>query len=121
MTLIKKLVEIRLDTFIKEFDIDISIFDYVRDNRIISWEQVKQKFIKHNLITNNCNSLDCYLVIVNTIWKNIMGNYIDNNKWHVHMYHNNFKSITLQWFDYYPVYLMIYYSEKNVYKSYTNR
>ena len=65
MSLIERLVEIRLDNFIKEYDIDISCFGetsmYI--NRKVSWDLLKQKLIKHNVIIDDCNEFDCYLII----------------------------------------------------------
>lgn len=94
MSLIERLVEIRLDNFIKEYDIDISCFGetsmYI--NRKVSWDLLKQKLIKHNVIIDDCNEFDCYLVIENIIWKNIMVfNMVDNNCC-TYMHHNNFQN-----------------------------
>ena len=106
--MIKKLVELRIDTFIKEFDIDINSFDLysMYNTRKVKWEQIKQKFIKCNFLTNKCYAYDCYLVINNIIWKNIMGHDIIDNKMYIRMYHNNFQSMPFVCYifhEYYPI------------------
>ena len=102
MALIEKLVKIRIDTFLKEFDIDISDLALTDNIRKINWETLKRKFIKYNLVTNNHNAYDCYLVINNIIWKNIMTWLILDNKLYIHMYHNSCQIIKLICYNYYP-------------------
>ena len=119
MALIEKLVEMRIDTFLKEFDIDISDFSVTNIIRKINWETLKRKFIKYNLVTlslegqagvkaefsapaDNHNAYDCYLVINNIIWKNIMTWLILDNKLYIHMYHNSCQIVRLICYSYYP-------------------
>ena len=90
MSLIEKLVEIRLVNFIKEHDIDVNCY-----GRKISWNLLKQKFIKDKLVTMIDDEFDCYLVINNIIWKNIMVSNIVDNNWRSHMHHNNFQNVIL--------------------------
>ena len=91
------MVELRIDTFIKEFDIQISNVDFSlgRNTKKINWETLKQKFIKCNLVINNCTLLDCYLVIKNIVWKNIINYDVTDNKFTIYMYHNNFQDIRI--------------------------
>ena len=90
MSLIEKLVAKRLDNFIKEYDIDINCFGInILNNRKVSWQQLKQKFIKDNLVADCCDACDCYLIIKNNIWKNIITYNIINNEWHIYRHHNN--------------------------------
>ena len=109
MSLIEKLVEIRLRIFMKEFDININSFGFysLDSTRKILWEKLKQKFIKYNLVTNNHNAFDCYLVINNIIWKNIMAHQIIDNKIYIYMYHNfqNVSEIYHNKYEYNPVLL----------------
>ena len=93
MTLIEKLVEIRLNNFIKEYDIDINCFSTYTNNRKVSWEQLKQKFIKNNLVADDCDAFDCYLIIKNIVWKNIISYDIINNKWYIYRHHNNWHDV----------------------------
>ena len=95
MTMIEKLVELRIDTFIKEFDININYFDFnaIGDIKKVSWEQLKQKFIKCNLVSNNSDVFDCYCVIKNIIWKNIITYNIIDNKLYMYMNHYNFRAV----------------------------
>ena len=119
MTLIEKLVKLRLDNFIREFNLDISWsnFNYLNNTRKIFWDRTKQKFIEHNLVNNHCDPYECYLVIENNIWKGIMANYIIDDKWHVHMYHNNFRDITELCYDYYPYISYHILLQKKLYKN----
>ena len=92
MSMIEKFVEVRINNFIKEFDIDINCFGNISAIvRSLSWEKLRQKFIKHNLVDYYCGSFDCYLAVKNYVWKNIMVYYTTHSEWHVHMYHNNYR------------------------------
>ena len=82
MSLIERLAKLRYDNFINEFDIDISK---------VNWQLLKQKFIKHKLMTKHCGDLYCSLLIYNIIWKNIIVYQIRNEKCHIHMYYNNYQ------------------------------
>ena len=94
MSLIEKLVKIRFDNFILEFDISISDLTIYNINiRKNNWDIVKQKLIKRGYVTKEVDAFDCYLVIKNIIWKNITSYEIIDNQWHIYMYHNAFTYI----------------------------
>lgn len=90
MSLIEKLIEIRFDIFIREFDITITDFD-IHSNfikRKNSWDTLKQKFIKCGYVTNENNAVDCYYIIKNIMWKNIMAFDVMGDQCCIYMYHN---------------------------------
>ena len=93
MSLIEKLVKIRFDNFIKEFDVDINCFDeYSRSNvRKMAWVPLKQKLLTQQNITINVTTFDCYIVIKNMIWRNIIYTKFIDQLWQIHMYYNNFQ------------------------------
>ena len=99
MSLIEKLIEIRFYNFIREFDIIITDFDtYSQINkRKNSWDILKQKLIKSGYATNEYDIIDCYLLIINMLLKNIITNEIidDHDKWHTFMPYNGYSTITL--------------------------
>lgn len=87
MALIETLTKLRLDNFMKEFDIETNYFNYT--NRKANWELLKEKFIKHGYVNNNSDIYDCYCVIKNIVWKNIAVYSLVYKKLHVHMCNNN--------------------------------
>ena len=96
MALIEKLVERRLDNFIKEFDIDMNCFSVTSTNNTIkiNWHKLTQKLIEYGHVTNHSHTFNCYYVIKNIVWKNILFYDITNEKIHLNMYHNNYQIIT---------------------------
>ena len=45
------------------------------------------------MVTDNCDVFDCYWVIKNIIWKNIVAYIFVDKKLHFNAYHNNFQKI----------------------------
>ena len=95
MSLIEKFVEIRLDNFIQQFDINIDNFSIhsFLDIRKNSWEILKRKLINHRYGSNEYDLIDCRLVIKNIIWKNIMFFEIIGELEHVRMYHIKYRDV----------------------------
>ena len=94
MSLIEKLVKIRFVNFILKFDITITDFQsYDINMRKNNWDILKQKLIKCGYVAEEVDAFDCYLVIKNIIWKNIMTHEIIDDQWHIYMYHNGFSDI----------------------------
>ena len=96
MALIEKLTKLRFDNFLKEFNIDID-FNIITK---INWYELKQKIIEHGYGTNNYNFYDCFFVIKNIVWKNIVTFDIIDKNLHVNMYHNNYKYISCIYYDF---------------------
>ena len=90
MSMIEKLIELRIDNFIREFDIILTDFDIHSqiNMRKKSWEVLKQKLIKQKYATNEYHLLGCSFVIKNIIWKNIMSCEIINEMQHIYMFHS---------------------------------
>ena len=95
MNMIELFVKIRLDNFIRQFDINIKDFgaDILLNIRINNWKILKEKLIQHRYASNKYDLCDCFRVIKNIIWKNIMFYEIIDNQCHIYMYHNKYNDI----------------------------
>ena len=95
MSLIEKLVRLRIDSFQKEFDIDINDFAVTNNIRKMCWRSLKPKLLTHKYITSEYDLYDCFLAIINIIWRNIMTYKIIDQSRCLYMYHNNFRDTVL--------------------------
>lgn len=93
MALIKKLVKLRLESLIREFDINMENFNIGSAKTEQNWLALEEKIIPSNYVTIEKNSgRKCILIIHNIIWKNIIKYELIENKWHTHMLHSNYRS-----------------------------
>ena len=92
MALIEKLTKLRFDNFLKEFNIDIDDFNH--NNTRVKWEQLKRKFIGSGYISECCNFIDCFFVIKNIVWKNLITYSFVDKKLHIIMHFNDYKYIS---------------------------
>ena len=93
MALIKKLVEWRLESLIREFDINMKNFSMSAPMREQNWSLLGEKIIPRDYITSEKNiGRICILIIHNIIWKNIVTYKFEGNEWHSHMLHINYTS-----------------------------
>ena len=97
MSLIEKLVALRIAKIMREFDIimtDYGIYSPL-EMRKIKWLAIKRKIFRQKYV-NDCDMLIYYLDIKNIkniIWKNIMSYDIINKHYHIYMYHTAFSHI----------------------------
>ena len=91
---IRLLIEYRVNSLIKEFDIKIELFTIWRSvcDRNIVWEQLKQKLILHKFVTDDNDYLSCLAAIKNIIWKNIISYEARESIYYFHMIHSEYKS-----------------------------
>ena len=93
MALIMKLVEWRLESLIKEFDINMDNFSIGTQMREHKWLQLGEKIIPRDYVTTEKNiGRICILIIHNIIWKNIIKYDLIVNQWHSHMLYIDYKT-----------------------------
>ena len=75
MNPIKLLLEWRINNFIRDFDINMEKFSFMssRKERKENWIILKQKLFSRGYIMNDTYpTINCYMIIKNIIWKNII-------------------------------------------------
>ena len=96
------LVSWRYDKFRSEFNINTPQFND-NDNRKENWVKLKQQLILQNYVTDADSFIDCYTVINNIIWKNIINYSVSNVRvktynWNYHMLHTDKRQTLIHYF-----------------------
>ena len=92
MNPIELLLEWRTDKVLRDFDISVKKFGSMtlHKEREENWIILKKKLISRGYIINNdYTAINCYIIIKNIIWKNIIKYKIMTNQCYGYMLYNN--------------------------------